>query len=214
MSLHSGEPSEGNVAAPGEPYLTPYLRAAEQYGGGFSALLWASPKTQRARFDAIRRSADLDGKSVLDAGCGRADLLGFLLDRNIHPADYIGLEAVESLADAAEARAYPNSRILRADFVQEPARLFVGADVIVFSGSLNTMDESAFYETLRRAYDATAGAVVFNFLSSPALAGKEYLIWHRPEKVEAFARRVADEVRILDDYIQGDCTIAMEKKSA
>ena len=200
-----------SASAAGNPYLTPYLRAAEQYGGGFSALLWASPKTQRARFDAIRRTIELGGKSVLDAGCGRADLLSFLLDRDIRPADYIGLEAVEALAAAAEARGHPNCRILRGDFVREPARLFVGADVIAFSGSLNTMDECAFYQTLARAFDAAAEAVVFNFLSSPALAGKEYLVWHRPDKVEAFARRLAAEVRTADDYIYGDCTIAMLK---
>lgn len=195
-----------------QPYLQPYVHAARQYGAGFSALLWASPKTQRARFDAIWRACDPQGKSVLDAGCGRADYLDFLLSRNIEPADYIGLEAVETLAAAAEAKRLPNSRILRGDFVRDPARLFVGADVIVFSGSLNTMDEGTFYETLRRAYDATAEAVVFNFLSSPALAGKAYLTWHQRERVEAFVRRTAAEVVVLEDYLQGDCTIAMKKQ--
>lgn len=198
-------------AAPSQPYLEPYFRAARQYGAGFSALLWASPKTQRARFDAIRRAYDPQGKSVLDAGCGRADYLEFLLSRDVQPADYVGLEAVEALAVAAEAKAFPNSRIVRGDFVREPAKLFVGADVIVFSGSLNTMDQGTFYESLRRAYDATAEAVVFNFLCSPALAGRAYLTWHQRERVEAFARRVAADVRILEDYLQGDCTIAMMK---
>ena len=198
-------------AAPSQPYLEPYVRAARQYGAGFSALLWASPKTQRARFDAIRRAYDPQGKSVLDAGCGRADYLEFLLSRDVQPADYAGLEAVEALAVAAEAKAFPNSRIVRGDFVREPAKLFVGADVIVFSGSLNTMDQGTFYESLRRAYDATAEAVVFNFLCSPALAGRAYLTWHQRERVEAFARRVAADVRILEDYLQGDCTIAMMK---
>lgn len=192
--------------------MEPYLRAARQFGAGFSALLWASPKTQRARFEAIRRAYDPQDKSMLDAGCGRADYLEFLVARNIHPADYIGLEAVETLAAAAEAKAIANSRIIRGDFVSEPAKLFVGADVIVFSGSLNTVDEGMFYETLRRAYDATAEAVVFNFLSSSALAGRAYLTWHHREKVEAFARRTASDVRVLEDYLQGDCTIAMGKR--
>lgn len=199
----------GTIAA--EPYLEPYLRAAEQYGAGFSALLWASPKTQRARFDAICRAYDMEGKSILDAGCGRADLKGFLQDRQIHPADYIGLEAVEPLAAAAESRAYGNSRIIRGDFIREPARLFVGADVIVFSGSLNTMSPSVFYSTLTRAYEAAAEAVVFNFLSSSALAGKHYLVWHPPEQVYDFAQRLGGEVTTIADYLQGDCTIAMAK---
>ena len=199
-----------SAAAP-QPYLEPYEQAARRYGAGFSALLWASPKTQRARFDAIRRAYDPTGKSILDAGCGRADYLDFLRAREVEVADYVGLEAVEALAAAAEAKRHPNARILRGDFVRDPARLFVGADVIVFSGSLNTLDEGAFYETLRRAWDAATEAVVFNFLCSAALAGKAYLTWHHRERVEAFARRTAAEVVVLDDYLQGDCTIAMCK---
>ena len=198
----------------GESYLEPYLQAAQRYGGGFSSLLWASPKTQRARFDAIRRAYDPQGKSVLDAGCGRADYLGYLLERNIHPADYIGLEAVETLAAAAETRGYPDCKILRGDFVRDPARLFVGADVIVFSGSLNTMDPPTFFATIRRAYDAAAEAVVFNFLSSPALAGKEYLVWHPPERVQSFAADLGGTVQRLDDYLPGDCTMALRKDAA
>ena len=65
------------------PYLSPYLRAATLYGDGFGSLLWASPETQAVRFDAIQRLGDLGGKSVLDVGCGRADLYDFLHARGI-----------------------------------------------------------------------------------------------------------------------------------
>src|SRR5215211_929501 len=114
------------------PYLVPYLRAAEVYGSGFRSLLWASPDTQAARFDAICRIVDLTGAAVLDVGCGRADLLGFFNRRGVAAAEYLGIEAVPDLVSAAEAKAIASStpaRIIRADFVREPARLFVGADV-------------------------------------------------------------------------------------
>lgn len=194
-----------------EPYLEPYIRATREHGAGFASLLWASPGSQRMRFDAICRAYDLNGKSVLDAGCGRADLMQYLVQKQIRPADYIGLEAVEPLAAAAEARVLPRTRILRGDFVRDPCRLFVGADAIVFSGSLNTMDSDAFYNVLGRAWDAAAEAVVFNFLCSPALAGKDYLVWHPPDRVKNFVCRLCEKVTVLSDYLQGDCTIAMVK---
>ena len=214
MLPFGGRGAYHGVAMPEEAaaaYLEPYVRAARQWGAGFQALLWASTKTQRARFEAIRRIHPLAGKSILDAGCGRADLMAYLLDRSTHPADYIGLEAVETLAAAAQERKYPGARIIRGDFVRDPAKLFVGADVIVFSGSLNTMADELFYRTLRRAYDATAEAVVFNYLASPGLAGKDFLVWHREQDVTSFARKTADEVHVLADYLPGDCTIAMIK---
>ena len=204
--------SVANTPAPAT-YLLPYLKAAERHGSGFSSLLWASPQTQAVRFDAIERLGNLHGKSVLDVGCGRADLLGYLVARNIRPADYTGVEAVADLASAAERACarpgMPPARVVRADFVREPLRLFVGADVVVFSGSLNTLDDGPFYATLRRAFDAAAERVVFNFLSSPYLAGAEYLRWRCPSDVVRFAAQLTRDVRTLDDYLEGDCTVAL-----
>src|SRR5688500_13135141 len=100
------------------PYLAPYLRAAERHGAGFDALLWASPRTQEVRFDALRRAVPMHGRTVLDVGCGRADLLRFLLDAGVRPRHYVGLEAVPALADAAEALQISNAMIIRADFVK------------------------------------------------------------------------------------------------
>jgi hypothetical protein len=193
------------------PYLTPYQRAASRHGAGFSSLLWASPQTQAVRFTALTRLVGLNGKSLLDVGCGRADLLDFLLARDVKPAHYVGLEAVAALADAAEAKRHPDAMILRADFVREPLRLFVGADIVYFSGSLNTLDAATFYATIRRAYEAAAETLVFNFLCSPDLAGMSYLHWHQPTEVWAFCKSLTDDVRRLDDYLAGDTTFALTK---
>ena len=201
---------------PAEPYLLPYLRAADRHGAEFPSLLWASPQTQSARFDAIERLGGLHGKSVLDVGCGRADLLDFLLDRGVRPADYVGIEAVEELAAAAEGkrRRMGDVRILRADFVREPLRMFVAADVVVFSGSLNTVEDGAFHTTIRRAFEAAAEALVFNFLSSTYLAGADYLRWRRPADVAAFVSELSPDVETLSDYLHGDTTVAVRKRES
>ena len=192
-------------------YLQPYLDAASTHGAGFGSLLWASPATQAARFDAIARVAALDGRSVLDAGCGRADFLSYLLQRGIQPHDYVGIEAVAELAAAAEAKRLAGARIIRADFVANPARMFVGADVVVFSGSLNTADDALFYASLRRGFDATSETLVFNFLCSPELAGKDYLYWRRPDDVTRFVQTLSKDVRSLQDYLSGDMTVRVTK---
>jgi SAM-dependent methyltransferase len=204
------------VNSSSDPYLLPYLRAAERHGDGFGSLLWASPRTQRIRFNALRKACDPKGKSVLDAGCGRADFLEYLVEVDATPSDYIGMEMVAPLAAAARRRAKEfrlrvPAMILRADFVREPAKLFVGADIIAFSGSLNTLDEKTFYATLERAHAAAAEVIVFNFLCSPALAGQDYLLWHETENVLRFAEKLGGELRIRSDYLIGDCTICVAK---
>ena len=195
-------------------YLEPYRRAASQHGDRFQSLLWASPRTQAARFDAICRLADMRGRRVLDAGCGRADLLDFLVRRGIAPREYIGIEAVDELAAAAMKKGLPKSQIVHGDFVREPRRLEVGADVIVFSGSLNTLDSGQFYLSLRQGFEAAGEVLVFNFLAAAHIAHAQWLTWHHTEDVLAAAKSLSSQVRILEDYLDGDCTIAVRRCGA
>lgn len=192
-------------------YLRPYLNAVQQHGGGFPALLWTSPASQAARFEALCRSYHFSGKSIVDLGCGRADFLDYLLSRNIVPNHYVGLEAIEPIAQSAERKQHPNCTITRADFVKEPARMFVGADAVVCCGSLNTLTADEFDQTLRRAYDAAVEAVVFNFLCSSKLAAAEFLAWHRIDDVHKFMHSLGAECDHISDYYDGDCTIVARK---
>ncbi len=203
--------SKSETLSPLPDYLQPYANAAATHGGGFGSLLWASTHTQRARFDAIRRAADLSGKTVLDAGCGRADLLDYLVGMGVRVEHYIGLEAIEELATVAERKVSEHAQIVRCDFVVEPKRLFAATDWIVLSGSLNTLDTATFYKTIRYAFDAAIEGVVFNFLDSPFLAAASYLTWHPRAEVFAFAQSLNRDVKMLHDYLHGDCTISICK---
>jgi SAM-dependent methyltransferase len=212
------------MSAPGQAqsYLMPYLDAARRHGEGFQSLLWATPATQAKRFGALARLCDFRAITLLDAGCGRADLLDFLVERRQAPAHYIGVEAIAELARAAERKAAPMAgpsacptvQIIEADFVRQPARLAAGADAIAFSGSLNTLSPPDFFRTLEVAFEAARHCVVFNFLASRKLAGVDWLTWHEKRKVLAFARQLTPEVRVLDDYIQGDCSVLMCRPDA
>jgi hypothetical protein len=192
-------------------YLRPYLAAAEKYGAGFGTLLWASPRTQAARFKALLRAIDINGKTVLDVGCGRADFLEHMLKHRAIPRSYIGLEAVKDLAVAAAVKRFPNCQIICGDFVQNPELLEMNADVLFYSGSLNTMDRDDFFNCLRGGFTAAKQAVVFNFLASATLAAAPHLAWYHRDEIDAFARTLSSRVKLWDDYLPGDCTVAMWK---
>ncbi|HEY7118866.1 MAG TPA: hypothetical protein VH475_19915 [Tepidisphaeraceae bacterium] len=193
-------------------YLGPYREAARRHGAGFESLLWASPQTQAARFEAFERLVEFEGRSVLDVGCGRADFLDFLVGREIRVASYVGIEGVAELAAAARAKGHRNAQIIEADFVAEPGRMFVGAQLVAISGALNTLDSAGFYATLRRAFEAASEALVFNFLSSERLAGTSYLRWHRREEVIGFIGTLSGRFVVVEDYLAGDCTVAVGKE--
>jgi len=194
-------------------YLAPYAKAVARYGGAFESLLWASPHTQALRFDALTQAVDLNDRAVVDAGCGRADLLDYLLQRNIRPRSYVGVEAVDALADEAAAKSDRGAVLRREDFLTEPQRAFADADVVVFSGSLNTLAPAQFYQSLQAAFDVARECVAFNYLCSSNLAGRDYLTWHRPTDLESFALRLARRVNVWDGYLDGDCTVVLWKRA-
>ncbi|HEY9421707.1 MAG TPA: methyltransferase domain-containing protein [Thermoanaerobaculia bacterium] len=202
------------AAGPIPFYLYPYHEARQQGAKGFDALLWSSQEGQRVRFDAFARICPLAGMRILDVGCGRADLLGYLLERGIVPAHYTGLEMIPASVRAARRKKYERCDIVAADFVLEPEKLHVGADVMIFSGSLNTLTRPRFYRTLREAWAATGQWLVFNFLSSRNWCGEDWLTWHRRRTVLAFCRSLGGEPRFDESYLEGDCTVAVRKPGA
>ena len=148
---------------------------------------------------------------MLDAGCGRADFLQYLLEERINPAEYFGIEAVEELAAAAQWKNLPAASIIRGDFIEDPGILDRDAQVIVFSGSLNTLSNDEFYQSLRLGWEYAQSELAFNFLCSPRLASGKHLTWHRMTDVLELAYSLTGDVAVDDSYRNGDCTIVMRK---
>ncbi len=192
-------------------YLRPYVEAVNRHGARFEALLWANPSAQAARFAALARHTTLQNRTILDAGCGRADFLQYLHAQSIQPPRYIGIEAVEVLAEAAAQKKLAGAVIQRGDFVHDPNVLDQDADVIVFSGSLNTLSTEEFYRSVRVAWDFCRRELAFNFLCSPRLAAAKHLTWHPIGELLELAYSLSGDVSADDTYRDGDCTIVMRK---
>ena len=201
-------------------YLRPYELAVEQFGPSFEATLWLSRDAQQKRFGVIAAMVDLTGAHILDAGCGMGDFAQYLHRRSIDFASYVGLEGIEKLVDAATARGLERARFALSDFVDD-AGAFVGhfpdaaqPDVIVFSGSLNTLKEKRARIVLDRAWNAANRALVFNFLSkrNGQLKPKDPSPARRydPLAMLDWALCRTPNVQFRQDYLAGhDATVAM-----
>ena len=61
--------------------------------GDVRSLGWVNAESQQLRFSILSKIANFDNCSVLDAGCGHADLCGYL--KNIHPTcRYYGIDQI------------------------------------------------------------------------------------------------------------------------
>lgn len=216
-SRTQGGDSQSMHAVPS--YLRHYRRIIDTEGAGFDATGWRNETFQIERFNVLTQMQDLNGRIVLDAGAGRADLAAFLLKREVRYRRFIALEAMPEMSELIEERRLPDVSVVTADFVSESdAFARCGAvDVIFFSGSLNTLEQPAALAALERAWAACRESVVFNFLTSrcpPELAEKNTGPAHRfdPLALLDWALSRTPLVQFRQEYLGGhDATIAMFK---
>lgn len=202
-------------------YLEPYREAVRMHGPGFEALLWRSHEFQRRRFEVLAEVARPKGRVLADLGAGRGDLLEYLKGIDQAPLRYVGVEGIGELVEPAQKR-LPESQWVVTDFVKD-RELFVQlvdehqARVLVFSGSLNTLDEGTALEVLDRAWDAVhaceGGVLAFNFLSS---AGRKRRESTGPAnrfssgRVFKWAQRASGRMLFRQDYLGAhDATVAL-----
>lgn len=198
---------------PHHPCLQPYREAVARHGAGFEATLWGTRAGQRRRFDVMIDLAGFEGCTILDAGCGTGDFAARLLERDIRFARYVGVDALGEMIDHARQR-----DLVRCEFhalnVLDPAAVkLCPADFICFSGTLNTMELATAQGLLRRAFEAAAQGVVFNFLSTrhhPCWSGRDLGAAHRFDPVAwlDWSLTLSSRVTFTQDYLDGhDATI-------
>jgi len=227
----SGASDDAPRKAPPGAHLKPYVDAVDRLGATFEATLWASREHQQTRFEVLRSMCPMAGKVVLDAGCARADLAVFLVERGAAPSAYIGVEGVADLIPAARELAPKGSTIAEADFVSDPealGRVARGAgqqdgrvDVAVYSGSLNTLRTDSALRVLERTWPLCRVALAFNFLSdrcAPDLRRWETGPAHRfdTRAVLDWAFSKTPAVRFRQDYFPKghDATVVMLREAS
>ncbi|MBL1218823.1 MAG: methyltransferase domain-containing protein [Planctomycetes bacterium] len=210
-----------------DEYLDPYREAMSRFGPRFEATLWSSRRAQLLRFDVLTDMVDLTGKRLLDAGCGLADLYHHLATCRIALDAYIGIdglpEMIRQLQQEQQQKSpkMDNAEFLVGDFISDPTLLSTGnPDVIFFSGSLNTFEQSRAQHVIQQAFDHAREAVVFNFLSDRCPQAAASLDTGPANRFNTtamldFALTVTTQVRFRQDYLDGhDATIGILKRPA
>jgi len=182
-----------------------------QYGHAPQALYWSSEAAQTERFRALAGVGIRPGDSLLDVGCGFADLMGWLQQQGC-PVRYTGIDLSPDLLEVAAA-SHPDAELLcgeLSDFTLADASF----DWVVLSGALNDpVDEDGdyAYATIAGMYRLCRKGIAFNLLD--ATEGVTFLtlgLQHfDPEVVVAFCRRLIPHVELVRGYLEGDFTLRL-----
>jgi len=182
------------------------------YGTRSSLTLgWRDRHSQLVRFKALSQIADLNGHSVLDAGCGYADLYTYLFD--IYPGlqSYCGVEQIPELLDEAARRYHhlTNVSFISGNFISMELPF---NDYVFASGSLNyrSTDPDFIFKAIEKLYSSCRLGLGFNLLSR--IDGYGLVVAYDTEKILTYCRSLCDNVVLVDDYDPEDFTVFMYKE--
>ncbi|MFG0257961.1 MAG: hypothetical protein ACF8GE_08685 [Phycisphaerales bacterium JB043] len=200
-------------------YLQHYRSIVDEKGPGFDATGWRNQSFQIERFRVFTEMVDFQSKVVLDAGAGQGDFASYLLENAIEYSSFHAFEAIPEMAQLIGDRSLRDVSVHTCDFAQDQSAFerVPDAQVIVFSGSLNTLTQLHAVEVLGRAWRACSEALVFNFLSdscAPELRDTETGPANRFDTVGLveWALQRTHLVRFRQEYLDGhDATIGMLK---
>lgn len=183
-----------------------YERLVDQYGNDSRACDYGRAESQQTKFEVITQVMPVQGKRVLDVGCGFGDFTDYLID---HYTDFF-YEGVD-----ITPRMIQEARRLRPDFsfqildimTQDPGSTY---DLVTANGIFYLLgDDGEFYmhQLIKRLYELSSEAVAFNSLSAWADKQEPEEFYADPISTLEFCRTLSPWVVLRHDYMPHDFTI-------
>lgn len=166
-----------------------------------------SAEGQLFRFEKLLEIGDLDGRRVLDLGCGLGHFFPVLTER-FPRASYLGIDVAGDLV-AAAAAAYPEGRFVERDVLRDG--LEGSFDYVLMSALFNDPGPDAeefLHSMLEVAFSHAEIGVGFNFISTYVNTVEEDLAYHDPVAVTDFVLRTLTR-RVAVDHHYERCDVAV-----
>ena len=192
-----------------------YADKVRRYGFDHRGLGFRTRSSQEKRFDALCALGGLDGRSVLDVGCGFGDFLAFLERRGVRPV-YTGLDVCAPMIERCRQRFEGHgARFVVGDVLDfEPPQPY---DYVVASGIFGLDAPGArdrIRPTLRRMFGWCRDGMAANFLSARSPAPAEGRVYVDPCEALAMGLELTPAVRLDHNYLPNDFTLQLFKTPA
>lgn len=205
------ESPQSSGARPEEERVVAHYRALwQRHGDSHRALDWGSAASQQRRFEVLLDGIPLEGRRVLDVGCGLAHLADWITAQGM-VVEYTGLDITSDLLQRASAR-HPQHRFVHGSVADERVLRGEHFDVVVSSGLFYTYVDGGWpymQQTIGRLWEFTADALAFNSLSAWAPQHARGEFHADPVTVLDACRAHTTCLRLRHDYHPGDFTVQM-----
>lgn len=191
-----------------------HQHAFRQFGHHPNALLWSGIKIQYLRFEQLAKINIQIGDSLLDVGCGFADLNFYLTQQNI-PTQYQGIDIVEDFIVKAKVL-YPKAQLSVNDlFTLDPEPNSI--DYLMLSGALNYVIDDAdnkARQTIEKMFATCRKGIAFNLLDNDDQwsSSRNDLQTYNKQEVESWVKKLTSNYQIIDNYLDNDFTLLAWKE--
>lgn len=166
-----------------------------------------SPAGQSFRFEKLTQISDLQGRRVLDLGCGIGDLYPFLLSK-FGNVDYTGIDIVPEVIEFASQK-YPGARFQCLDLLQD--EFDESFDYVLMSGVFNKAIPGCtgfLREMVFAAFQRCTMGLGFNFTSSHVNYTQPEMAYHDPIVVFDFCLcELSPKISLHHHYERHDVAI-------
>lgn len=189
-----------------------YQKSFAKHGAKPQALQWLSSEAAQVRYQNLLADLKLDGKSILDIGCGFGDIIPHI-QAKAKKFRYLGIDIVPEFIKVAQNR-YPNCQFQQGDYT----KIISPHDIILCSGVLNNKVTGNQYQYRQNAinimFDHAQEALAFNMAGShpqPQNRDKWKVYYVDSQKILKYCQNLASKVILRQDYRPRDFTIIMFK---
>ncbi len=178
----------------------------------YGILGWESEEAQRLRFDMLLESVGLEGRKLLDVGCGTGNLLEYIISKDIH-VDYTGVDILDIMIEQARSKQLAAAKFYHVDLFKNNLFENGSFDVIYASGifNLNLGNNRTFLiQALELFLRLSGEAVVFNLLHVDSPDREDKYHYFSPGEVgeilNSFSSKIK-KVELIESYLKNDFTV-------
>lgn len=179
-----------------------YSERFHQFGVDIRTLNPGTAERHRLQHEVHASAGEMNGKTILDIGCGLGHYYEFLRDKQLD-VDYIGYDIVPEFIESNRER-FPDARFEVRDVSAEG--IAHEADYVVMCQVFNNKYEHAsnvdvVREAIRVALASAREAVSIDMLSDYVNYREPHLNYFSPEEMFRYAKSLTRFVKLRHDYL-------------
>lgn len=181
----------------------------------YGILGWESQEAQHMRFDVLLSSVSLQGKKLLDVGCGTGNLLEYMISKGIS-AHYTGVDILEEMIAIAQNKKLAGD-FIHMDIFKNNIFSKDSFDAVYTSGifNLNLGNNKEFLKNALKLFlEISRGDVVFNLLHVDSTDREDKYFYFHPDEVRDLLLEFSDRIakaEFIEAYLQNDFTVVLSK---